>query len=193
MDAPTSAHCGSCRKCIDICPTRAIIGPQQLDARRCISYLTIEHEGAIPVELRPLIGNRIYGCDDCQLICPWNRHAQRSPLPDFELRNDLDRVMLLDLWAWTEAEFSQRTEGSAIHRIGYIRWRRNLAVAIGNGLREHPDAAWREAAIKTLRETRALEPPLVQDHLDWALAQAHTRRLGTTGRVPRRGVGPQPG
>ena len=180
VDAPTSAHCGSCRKCIDICPTRAIIGPQQLDARRCISYLTIEHEGAIPVELRPLIGNRIYGCDDCQLICPWNRHAQRSPLPDFEVRNDLDRVMLLDLWAWTEAEFSQRTEGSAIHRIGYIRWRRNLAVAIGNGLREHPDAAWREAAIKTLRETRALEPPLVQDHLDWALAQAHTRRLGTT-------------
>ena len=180
VDAPTSAHCGSCRKCIDICPTRAIIGPEQLDARRCISYLTIEHDGAIPIELRPLIGNRIYGCDDCQLICPWNRHAQRSPLPDFEVRHGLDQAVLLDLWAWTEAEFATRTEGSAIHRIGYTRWRRNLAVALGNGLREHRDVAWRQAAFQALQDARAHADPLLQDHLDWALAQAGTQHLGTS-------------
>ena len=126
-----AAHCGSCRACIDICPTQAIVAPYKLDARRCISYLTIEHEGAIDLALRPLIGNRIYGCDDCQLVCPWNKYAQCSVLADFDVRHGLDAAGLLDLWAWNEAAFLARTEGSAIRRIGWLRWRRNLAVALG--------------------------------------------------------------
>ena len=174
VDAPASAHCGTCRKCIDICPTQAILGPEQLDARRCISYLTIEHAGPIPLELRPLIGNRIYGCDDCQLICPWNRYAQRSPLPDFDPRHGFDQTQLLDLWNWSEAQFEQRTEGSPIRRIGFERWQRNLAVAVGNGLRVNHETAWREAAIQALHSALPHARALLQEHLRWALAQAET-------------------
>jgi epoxyqueuosine reductase len=162
------AHCGSCSACIDVCPTRAIVAPYRLDARRCISYLTIEHEGPVPVELRSLIGNRIYGCDDCQLVCPWNKFAQRSALPDFEPRHGLDRATLLELWAWTEPQFLSRTEGSAIRRIGWRRWRRNLAVALGNALRATGEAATAAA----LRAARAAESDaVVAEHIDWALAQ----------------------
>src|SRR5882672_2476430 len=131
-DAPVAEHCGSCQKCIDVCPTGAIRGPYQLDARRCISYLTIEHKSAIPEELRPLIGNRVYGCDDCQVVCPWNGFAQNTAEDDFKVRNGLDRSTLVELFAWTEAEFGERMQGSAIRRIGYERWLRNLAVGLGN-------------------------------------------------------------
>jgi epoxyqueuosine reductase len=174
VDAPASAHCGTCRKCIDICPTQAILGPEQLDARRCISYLTIEHAGPIPLELRPLIGNRIYGCDDCQLICPWNRYAQRSSLPDFDPRHGFDQAQLLDLWNWSEAQFEQRTEGSPIRRIGFERWQRNLAVALGNGLRGNHETAWRQAATQALQSALPHARALLQEHVRWALAQAET-------------------
>ncbi len=163
--AAADAHCGTCSACIDICPTRAIIAPYRLDARRCISYLTIEHEGAIPLELRPLIGNRIYGCDDCQLVCPWNKYAQRSALPDFDARHGLDETTLLALWAWSETEFLQRSEGSAIRRIGWQRWRRNLAVALGNALRATNDDGLRDA----LRVASDGADALVREHIDWAL------------------------
>ncbi len=134
-DAPIADHCGTCRACIDICPTGAIVAPYRLDARRCISYLTIEHAGPIPVELRPLLGNRIYGCDDCQLACPWNRFARGGATPDFQPRNRLDTASLLELFAWSEDEFLSRLEGSAIRRIGHAQWLRNIAVALGNALR----------------------------------------------------------
>ncbi|MDO8420030.1 MAG: tRNA epoxyqueuosine(34) reductase QueG [Rubrivivax sp.] len=166
-DAPTTAHCGSCRACIDVCPTRAIVAPYRLDARRCISYLTIEHVGPIPHELRPLLGNRIYGCDDCQLACPWNKYAQRSTLPDFDTREGLGPGTLLALWAWTEADFLRRTEGTAIRRIGWARWRRNLAVALGNAWRTGGDAA----TARALAAARDGADFGVQEHIDWALAQ----------------------
>ncbi len=166
-EAPATGHCGRCTACIDICPTRAIVAPYRLDARRCISYLTIEHDGAIAPELRPLMGNRIYGCDDCQLACPWNRYARRSTLPDFEERHDLGGAGLLTLWAWTEADFARATEGSAIRRIGWSRWRRNLAVALGNAWRETGDAAIAQALAQALPSADAL----VAEHIDWALAQ----------------------
>ena len=163
-----SEHCGSCSACIDVCPTQAIVGPQRVDARRCISYLTIEHAGPIPLELRPLMGNRIYGCDDCQLVCPWNKFAQRSPLPDFDERAGLSGASLIELFAWSEAEFLRRTEGSAIRRIGHERWLRNIAVAMGNALRSTPDAA-----IMNALHTRAEHPSeVVREHVSWALAQA---------------------
>ncbi len=162
---PVPAHCGSCTACIDVCPTRAIVAPYRLDARRCISYLTIEHTGAIPLELRPLIGNRIYGCDDCQLVCPWNKYAQRSHLPDFDAREPLQVPGLLALWAWDEATFLRHTEGSAIRRIGFQRWRRNLAVALGNALHAKEDAPTRAA----LQAARAQADELVAEHIDWAL------------------------
>ena len=165
---PASAHCGTCRACIDVCPTQAIVAPYRLDARRCISYLTIEHSGPIPLELRPLIGNRIYGCDDCQLVCPWNKYAQRSPLPDFDARAGLGTSTLLELWAWDEAAFLHRTEGSAIRRIGFERWQRNLAVAIGNALRATDDAVLRAALLGRREACSAL----VREHIDWALAMA---------------------
>jgi epoxyqueuosine reductase len=158
-------HCGTCSACIDVCPTRAIVAPYRLDARRCISYLTIEHEGAIPVELRALIGNRVYGCDDCQLVCPWNKYAQRSALPDFDPRQDLDDITLLALWAWSEPEFLRNTEGSAIRRIGWQRWRRNLAVALGNALAARNDDALRRALTAACDGADAL----VREHIDWAL------------------------
>jgi epoxyqueuosine reductase len=163
LSDPVDAHCGSCSACIEICPTQAIVAPFRIDARRCISYLTIEHDGAIPEPLRPLIGNRIYGCDDCQLACPWNKFAQRSPLADFDAR--LGHHSLLALWAWDEAEFLRRTEGSAIRRIGFVRWRRNLAVALGN--------AWRATGDATIAAALDAAPDddLVREHIDWALGQ----------------------
>jgi epoxyqueuosine reductase len=163
--AAVQAHCGTCSACIDVCPTRAITAPYRLDARRCISYLTIEHDGAIPIELRPLMGNRIYGCDDCQLVCPWNKYAQRSELPDFDARQGLDDATLLELWSWSERHFLWRTEGSAIRRIGWQRWRRNLAVALGNALRTTGDDAIRHA----LMQAHASADALVQEHIDWAI------------------------
>lgn len=165
LTPPVDAHCGSCSACIDICPTQAIIAPRRLDARRCISYLTIEHAGPIPLELRPLIGNRIYGCDDCQLVCPWNKYAQPSLLPDFNARAPLVDTTLLALWQWQEADFLHFTEGSAIRRIGFDRWQRNLAVALGNALRVHDDAALRSA----LQARRGTSSELVREHIDWAL------------------------
>ena len=142
---PVTAHCGSCSACIDACPTQAIVAPHRVDARRCISYLTIEYAGPIPLELRRLMGNRIYGCDDCQLACPWNKFAQRSTLPDFDAREPLRAPTLLALWAWDEATFLQRTEGSPIRRIGHARWQRNVAVALGNAWRETGDPAIADA------------------------------------------------
>ena len=162
----SDAHCGSCSACIDVCPTGAIVAPYRLDARRCISYLTIEHVGPIPVELRALLGNRIYGCDDCQLVCPWNKYAQRAAVPDFDPRHGLDGATLLELWAWTEPEFLQYTEGSAIRRIGWQRWRRNLAVALGNARRQET----RPAIGAALGAARDSADALVREHIDWALA-----------------------
>ncbi len=165
IDPPeTESHCGRCSACIDICPTRAFPEPGVLDARRCISYLTIEYRGSIPLELRPLIGNRIFGCDDCQLICPWNRFAKRSDEPDFQPRHNLDQVELLELFEWDEATFLKRTEGSAIRRTGYEGWQRNLAVALGNG-------RGGEKVMDALRTRRETSSELVQEHIDWALAR----------------------
>ena len=169
--APVGAHCGECRACLDVCPTQAIVAPYKLDARRCISYLTIEHDGPIPHELRPLVGNRIYGCDDCQLVCPWNKFAQRSTLADFDAREPLSAATLLELWEWDEAEFLRRTEGSAIRRIGWRRWRRNLAVAMGNALRAGVDGGIAQA----LRDALAHADELVAEHVHWALAQHAAR------------------
>jgi epoxyqueuosine reductase len=160
----TTEHCGNCTRCIDACPTGAIIGPYRVDARRCISYLTIEHPGSIPEQLRPLLGNRIYGCDDCQLVCPWNRYAQAGLEPDFEVRNELDGAMLTRLFAWTEAEFEDRLAGSAIRRIGHQRWLRNIAVAMGNA----PSAPEIMAA---LRSRAGDASPMVREHVAWALAR----------------------
>ena len=164
---PVTSHCGSCSACIDVCPTRAIIAPQRLDARRCISYLTIEHSGPIPLELRPLIANRIYGCDDCQLICPWNKFAKKSALPDFDERDGLTGRQLAALFAWTEDDFLRHTEGSPIRRIGHERWLRNIAVALGNAVRVGAPGAKEALA---LREADA--SVLVREHVAWALAQA---------------------
>ena len=165
MTEPATGHCGSCSACIDICPTQAIIAPLRLDARRCISYLTIEHAGPIPVELRPLIGNRIYGCDDCQLVCPWNKFAQRSALPDFDERRGLSGQQLATLFSWTEDEFLRYTEGGPIRRIGHERWLRNVAVAMGNALRAGDDAN-----IRLALQRRAEDPSsLVREHVVWAL------------------------
>jgi epoxyqueuosine reductase len=165
--APVTEHCGSCNACIDVCPTRAIVAPHRLDARRCISYLTIEHAGVIPLELRPLMGNRIYGCDDCQLVCPWNKFAQRSALPDFDPREGLTGQQLVQLFAWTEDEFLRHTEGSAIRRIGHDRWLRNIAVALGNALKASNDPVVRAA----LRSRSGHESALVREHVEWALEQ----------------------
>ncbi len=182
-EAPVDAHCGSCSACIVACPTGAIVAPHRLDARRCISYLTIEHDGPIDPALRPLMGNRIYGCDDCQLACPWNKYARRSTLPDFDVRTPLAQATLLDLWRWDEAEFWRRTEGSAIRRIGYERWRRNLAVALGNAWRETGDAAIADALAAAHDGASAL----VREHVEWALRQREDRaaqsRLEEAGRT----------
>jgi len=165
-----SDHCGQCQACIGACPTGAIVEPYRLDARKCISYLSIEHAGPIPTAMRPLMGNRIYGCDDCQLACPWNKYAQRSEVPDFDVRPPWREATLLQLWAWSEAEFLAMTEGSAIRRIGYERWQRNLAVAMGNALR-HADthADDREAMVQALSAAQVGASELVREHIDWAL------------------------
>jgi len=162
VDSPRSEHCGTCTSCITVCPTRAITAPYALDARRCISYLTIEHLGAIPVELRPLIGNRIYGCDDCQLVCPWNRYARRASLPDFDVRNGLDGAGLITLFGWTAEQFTQRMAGSPILRVGHERWLRNIAVALGNATAT-PDVL---AALESRRDHPSA---LVREHVAWAL------------------------
>src|SRR4051812_29544725 len=168
VDEPVSAHCGTCSACIPACPTGAITAPGQLDARRCISYLTIELFGAIPVELRRMLGNRIYGCDDCQLVCPWNKFARAAAHPDFKTRHRLDSTRLSELFAWTEEEFLARTEGSAIRRIGYERWLRNIAVALGNA----PATADNFAALDARRDHPSL---LVREHVQWALAELSSR------------------
>jgi epoxyqueuosine reductase len=164
LDEPASAHCGSCTACIPACPTGAIVAPWQLDARRCISYLTIELQGSIPAELRGAIGNRIYGCDDCQLVCPWNRYAREAAHPDFKVRHGLDEPRLAALFAWSEQEFATRMRGSAIYRLGYVRWLRNIAVALGN--------AATSAEVFAALETRRADPSaLVREHVLWALAR----------------------
>lgn len=164
IDSPATNHCGSCHACIDICPTRAIVAPYHLDARRCISYLTIELRGSIPEEFRPLIGNRIFGCDDCQLVCPWNKFARPTTEPDFAPRQGLDAPRLVDLFAWSEEMFLQKTEGSAIRRIGYECWLRNIAVALGNAPRSVP-------VIDALRSRADHPSALVREHVEWALGQ----------------------
>ena len=161
-DSEKENHCGTCERCIEICPTRAIVAPYKLDARRCISYLTIEHKGAIPEELRPLIGNRVYGCDDCQLVCPWNGFARLSAEEDFRVRNGLDSASLVELFAWTEAEFDERLRGSPIRRIGYERWLRNLAVGLGN-------ASTSTEVIFSLKQKENHSSTLVREHVRWAL------------------------
>lgn len=179
VDAPVQGHCGSCTACIDICPTQAIVAPYRLDARRCISYLTIEWRGAIPEEFRPLIGNRIYGCDDCQLVCPWNRYASLTLEADFMPRHGLDRASLLKLWAWSEEEFLSRTEGSPIRRIGYECWLRNIAVALGN-------APATEDVVRALEERLDGASDLVKEHILWALAR-HRAYPGRDITSPRAG------
>jgi epoxyqueuosine reductase len=164
VDEAAQDHCGTCTRCIEICPTQAIVGAQQLDARRCIAYLTIELRGSIPAELRPLIGNRIYGCDDCQLVCPWNKFARKSAEPDFIVRHGLDSASLMDLFAWSEEDFLTRTEGSAMRRIGYEQWLRNIAVALGNAP-ESPEI------LQSLQERAEHPSELVREHVRWALAQ----------------------
>lgn len=163
-DPPRKDHCGTCRKCIEVCPTGAIVAPYELDARRCISYLTIEHRGAIPEELRPLMGNRIYGCDDCQLVCPWNKYAQPSAEPDFGVRNGLDAAALTELFGWSEAEFDERLEGSPIRRIGFERWLRNIEVALGNAPRS-------DKVLDVLEARRDHPSALVREHVAWALTR----------------------
>jgi len=164
IDLEETDHCGSCERCIAVCPTQAIRGPYRLDARRCISYLTIEHKSAIPEELRPLIGNRVYGCDDCQVVCPWNSFAQPTGEKDFEVRNGLDRATLVELFAWTETEFGERLRGSPIRRIGYERWLRNLAVGLGN-------APTSPEVVKALNSRKDDCSSLVKEHIEWALAR----------------------
>ena len=174
IDNPATAHCGACNACLDVCPTRAIVAPYQVDARRCVSYLTIELHGVIPEDLRPLIGNRIYGCDDCQIICPWNRFAKLTNESDFNPRHQLNTQQLLNVFAWDETTFLAKTEGSAIRRIGYERWLRNIAVALGN-------APTSERVVEALKTRLDHASELVREHVQWALSQhsatADTKQL----------------
>ena len=174
VDHPVANHCGSCRACLDICPTEAIVAPYQLDARRCISYLTIEHPGSIPLELRPLIGNRVFGCDDCQLVCPWNRHARPSEEAAFAPRGGLDNARLTGLFAWSEAHWRERTRGSALRRAGYTGWLRNLAVALGNAARSGE-------VIESLGKRLSHSSEMVREHVRWALE----RQAGDQGPAPQ--------
>lgn len=162
VDKPAKNHCGTCTSCIDLCPTKAIIAPYTIDARRCISYLTIELKGSIPLEFRSMMGNRIYGCDDCQLVCPWTRFSQQSNEPDFNPRHQLDSIELIELFKWTEQEFLKNTEGMAIRRIGYESWSRNIAVALGNAVKS-------EAIIESLLSRENDQSVIVREHIDWAL------------------------
>ncbi len=164
VDQPSINHCGSCSACIDICPTQAIIAPYKLDARKCISYLTIEHKSSIPLHYRKAMGNRIYGCDDCQLVCPWNKFSTTSPLADFAKRHNLDSVTLVELFMWSEDEFLQFTQGSAIRRIGYHQWLRNVAVALGN-------TETTDAVLTALYARKDHDSELIREHVDWALQQ----------------------
>jgi epoxyqueuosine reductase len=166
LDAKADFHCGSCTACLQVCPTQAFVGPQVLDARRCISYLTIELRSSIPLELRPLLGNRVFGCDDCQLCCPWNKFASTTQETDFTPRHQLDRAQLVDLFLWSEAEFLRNTEGSPIRRIGYECWLRNLAVGLGN-------AETTPAVVAALQQRTQDASDLVREHVAWALSQ-HT-------------------
>ena len=174
VDRPAADHCGSCRACLDICPTAAIVAPYQLDARRCISYLTIEHRGPIPLELRPLIGNRVFGCDDCQLVCPWNRHARPSEEAAFAPRGGLDGARLTSLFGWSEEQWRERTRGSALRRAGYTGWLRNLAIALGNAARSGE-------AIVSLRKRLSHSSEMVRDHVRWALE----RQMGDQEPAPQ--------
>ncbi len=171
IDEPfDSHHCGSCNACIDICPTKAIVGPMQVDARRCISYLTIELRDSIPEEFRKMIGNRVYGCDDCQLICPWNKFSKKSEEDDFRVRHGLDSPTLVELFAWTETDFLKNTEGSAIRRIGYESWLRNIAVGLGN-------APGTNEVISALKNRQHDASALVREHTEWALTQHGIKNL----------------
>ena len=169
VDSPVEDKCGSCNACINLCPTNAIISPKTVDATRCISYLTIENQNEIPLELRSQMGNRIYGCDDCQLACPWNRFAQTSKEKDFQPKNGLDQASLLSLWLWSEKEFYDRLQGSPIRRIGYQNWLRNLAVAIGNG-------DYNEESINRLSDKKSDANSMVEEHIDWAIEQLNARK-----------------
>ncbi|MDC8758816.1 tRNA epoxyqueuosine(34) reductase QueG [Janthinobacterium fluminis] len=168
VDEAETPHCGQCQACISVCPTQAILGPHKMDARRCISYLTIELKDSIPEAMRPLIGNRVYGCDDCQTVCPWNKFAQRAVVPDFDERHGLGQASMVDLFAWTEDEFNRRMEGSPIRRIGHVRWLRNLAVGLGNAARQAKGAPDIVAALQARRDDPSA---LVREHVEWALAQ----------------------
>lgn len=175
-------HCGTCTSCLEVCPTQAFVSPFELDARRCISYLTIEHTGSIPLELRPLMGNRVYGCDDCQRVCPWNRYAQAASLNDFDVRHGLDQRTLVELFSWTESEFIARHQGSAILRIGYVRWLRNLAVGLGNALASPALPADQRTAIIQILNTHVAHPSeIVREHVQWALSQVSGQ---VSGQVP---------
>jgi epoxyqueuosine reductase len=178
VDTPVTSHCGSCTACLDVCPTGAIVGPYRLDARRCISYLTIELEGSIPEELRAPIGNRIYGCDDCQLVCPWNRYAKLAVEPSFAPRHGLDAPRLVELLAWSESEFLERMAGSAIRRIGHVRWLRNVAIALGNA----PATCETVAALEARREHPSV---VVREAVGWALAR---QREGAVAAAGQRGA-----
>lgn len=169
VDEETGNYCGSCTRCIDICPTQAIIAPYRLDARRCISYLTIEMKGNIPEPLRPLIGNRVYGCDDCQLVCPWNKYAQITNENDFHVRNGLDDVSLIDLFSWDQATFDARMAGTPIRRIGYVQWLRNIAVGLGN-------ASYSNDIVRALQGRADDASELVREHVQWALQQQHQKK-----------------
>ena len=171
FDAPTTAHCGSCTACIDICPTQAIVAPYQLDARKCIAYLTIEYKGIIAKELRQAIGNRIFGCDDCQLICPWNSFAQKACIEDFNPRHGLDRMSLLDIWQWDENTFLSHTEGSPLRRTGYQSFKRNIAIGLGN-------APYSPEIVAQLQLAKALHDDIVNVHIDWAIQQQLQRAQG---------------
>ena len=179
-----AGHCGSCTDCLTACPTQAFVGPYQLDARRCISYLTIEHEGDIEESLRPLMGNRVYGCDDCQRVCPWNRFAQKATLPDFAARHGLDAANLADLFGWTAEEFNDRHQGSAIRRIGHARWLRNLAVGLGNALRQPLSSPERKAILQALEARRGRCNAMVNRHIEWALAQNLNAEQGRNPTLP---------
>jgi epoxyqueuosine reductase len=164
IDAPSPNHCGTCSSCIDICPTQAITAPYEVDARRCISYLTIELKGSIPLEFRPLIGNRVYGCDDCQLVCPWNKFAEITKEPDFAIKNGLDNISLVECFYWSEEEFKQNMAGSAIYRIGYTQWLRNIAIGLGN-------AKTTPEVVHALHSRANDESELLREHVSWALSR----------------------
>ena len=165
---PDTNHCGTCHRCIDVCPTDAIVEPYQLDARRCIAYLTIELHGSIPIEFRPLIGNRVFGCDDCQIVCPWNRYAKAASDPAFTVKNRLDKAHLIDLFLWSESEFLDRSEGTVLRRLGYERWLRNLAVGLGN-------APYSKTAIIALNQRRNYPSDMVKEHIDWAVQRQKSK------------------